>query len=102
MAKIKACESVIATIDKALKVLDKGFLKVNVLAADDPDFSGPITIPLQQVMRAVSVYFKALRAGHGNKKAVKTLGKQLKTLGTINDDGGESFRAVQELLRAKT
>ncbi len=103
MPKTEACEVVIATIDKASKVLDKGFLnKVNVSGTSESDFSGPITIPLQQLMRFASTYFKAVKAGHGNKKAVKALGKQLEKLRTINDDNGGSFRAVEELLKPKT
>ena len=103
MPKTEACEVVIATIDKASKVLDKGFLnKVNVSGTSESDFSGPITIPLQQLLRFASTYFKAVKAGHGNKKAVKALGKQLESSAPSTTITAESFRAVEELLKPKT
>lgn len=63
------------------------------------DHSGSIVYPVVGALRSVSVYLKALRQGHEKKKSVRQLGKQLDRLHSINDDEGESYRAVLALLK---
>jgi len=95
--KVYASAKVIKALEAArIKLGEDLFNKTNI---PDVDSSGPLVFPLQRALGATILYFKAVAAGHGNKKAVKTLGAQLdKGLHETYADNGEAFRAVMALL----